>query len=476
VSKIRVLDHFPILGKIHKNLTIRVRLCIWFTLAVTLLLCIFAVIFYFALKPAMENQVAQRLLAEASQIAGEVESRSDGSVYMDDSFKNFESPYFSVYDLRGRVMERNHMLTWLDQLPSDFGATRVVNQDGSDWMVCDFPATEDGITVALVRTSEKLSAISEATGQALILVMLLLPLSCLLAIPTGLWIAQKALAPIDEITKTAAAITKGDLSMRVTGGHASDEVGHLADTFNDMLQTLEDAMERERQFTSDASHELRTPLAVILANAETGLEDDSSIISKNEALHNILIKGREATAMLSQLLLLARNGRLTALEIVPVHLDDMVEDIADTLAARAMEKGITFQLPEAAVGAAWDNASETNGDKPIVLADLQLLTRAVLNLAENAIKYGKENGHVTFNLRKEGMFWDLIVADDGPGIAPEHLTRIFDRFYQADPAHHTQGTGLGLAIVKQIATLHGGEVRVYSTVGKGSQFHLLIPS
>jgi signal transduction histidine kinase len=449
----------------RKRLTIRVRLGLWFTAAVAILLCCFALVFYFALKPAMQNQSAIRLLAEASQIAGEVESRENGTIYMEDSFKSFESPYFSVYDLDGRVIERNHMLTWLDQIPPESGGgTRIVEYNGDHWMVCDFPASEDGQNVAMVRTAEKLSAISEATGQALVLFLILLPSGCLLAIPAGLWIAKRALAPIKEITKTAAEIAKGDLSKRVTGGEVADEVGFLAATFNDMLLTVEDAMERERQFTQDASHELRTPLSVILANAETALAQDATLDEKDEALRNIIGKGREATAMLSQLLLLARNGRASALEMVPVHLRNMAEDIADTLEGKAGEKGITIHLP--------DSTSETNAQ---VMADLHLLTRAVLNLADNAIKYGKINGNIYFKLEKAGEYWDFIVEDDGVGIAPSNLGKLFDRFYQADEAHSTEGSGLGLAIVKQIASMHGGEIRVESTLGTGSRFHLLLP-
>jgi two-component system phosphate regulon sensor histidine kinase PhoR len=99
----------------------------------------------------------------------------------------------------------------------------------------------------------------------------------------------------------------------------------------------------------------------------------------------------------------------------------------------------------------------------------------VLNLADNAIKYGKENGNIYFKVNKADDFWDFLVEDDGIGIEPEHLARIFDRFYQADRAHSTQGAGLGLAIVKQIAELLGGKVQVYSQIGQGSQFHLLLP-
>jgi signal transduction histidine kinase len=448
-----------------RKLTIRVRLGLWFTLAVIILLCVFAAVFYFALKPALENQAAGRLLAEATQIAGEVESQPNGKIYMEDSFKSFESPYFSVYDLGGRVIERNHMLGWMDGQPLASGITRIVSHDGDDWMICDFPASEDDKTVAIVRTGEKLSEISEATGQSLLLFLILLPLSCILALPVGLWIAKRALRPIDEITKTASAITKGDLSKRVKGSEVADEVGNLAATFNDMLGTLEGAMERERQFTSDASHELRTPLSVILANAEAGLSQDASSLDKDEALRSIMIKGREATVMLSELLLLARTGRQSMAEFVPVHLVHMAEDIADTLEAKAGEKGIVFHLPK-----------EAYESDPIVLADLHLLTSAVLNLADNAIKYGKDNGNIYFQVNRAGDFWDFVVEDDGIGIESEQLVRIFDRFYQADRAHSTQGAGLGLAIVKRIAELLGGNVQVYSRIGQGSQFHLLLPA
>jgi signal transduction histidine kinase len=450
------------------------RLALWFTVAIVLLLCAFALVFFFALKPAMEAQTAQSNIAEATRIAGEVEyDPLTSGVMMEGTFKSCEEPYFSVYSLDGRVIERNHVFSWIDEVPIELDETRKVVHEGAEWSFYDMYANEDDMDVAVVRVAEKLDAVDAAMGQTLMLFAIMVPVACVAAVGVGLAIARRALRPVDEITRTARAIAAGDLSQRVEVPRTHDEVGRLATTFNSMIASTEAALGRERRFASDASHELRTPLAVILAAAEEGLEAKAEDGGGQRALETIRVQGEHMQGMLAQLLALARyDEQREAMEIREFNLASMLADIADTFEEPARERNVTLHI-----------------DCPAGLqarADIFLLTRALTNLVDNAIRYGRVGGHVWIEAGVErgvrgvgGKGGDLVcigVRDDGPGIAGEHLPHIFERFYRGDAAHSgSAGTGLGLAMVRHIAELHGGSVEARNAPGGDMVFYLKLP-
>jgi two-component system phosphate regulon sensor histidine kinase PhoR len=224
-------------------------------------------------------------------------------------------------------------------------------------------------------------------------------------------------------------------------------------------------LERVRQeFLSNVSHELRTPLTAIIAFVETledGALDDResnrrflSIIRKNaERMHNLIDDILELSAI---------EAGMVEVLIEPVHLHALVSDVLTALASRADARRVTL-----------------NNEVPvdaILFADARRLEQMLTNLADNAIKFNRENGSVT--IRHERAARDRItVTDTGDGISPEHSKRIFERFYRVDRARSREmgGTGLGLAIVKHLARAHGGEVSVQSTLGEGSTFVIELP-
>ena len=252
------------------------------------------------------------------------------------------------------------------------------------------------------------------------------------------------------------------MSGRVPENDSRVELGELSRTLNRMIASLEDAFQRERRFTSDASHELRTPVAVIGAYAEGLLADRTLSAESREKADIILTECRRMQRMIQQMLTLTRGqeGRYpVALECV--CLTDVLQGVNDTLKDAAAQKQMTLQV---------------TCESPVWLAaDQSLLTQLFLNLVENAIKYGKDGGHVTCKARQEGQHAIITVCDDGIGIAPENLEYIFDRFFRADSARNRSGSGLGLSIVQWIVQLHHGQIQVESTLGKGSCFIVTLP-
>lgn len=297
------------------------------------------------------------------------------------------------------------------------------------------------------------------------LMTIILPLLGVLSIAIGYMIAKKSFEPIEKIRRAAIEISESkDLSKRIHLGEGKDEVYQLAATFDDMFKRLEASFEAEKQFNSDVSHELRTPVSVILANCDYALDEERTYEEQREALETVQRQASKMKTMITQLLTFARLERgidKASLEII--DLSELVEMTCEEQVDRK-EKNIslTWQVEPGL----------------IVLADLSLMARLIINLINNAFQYGKENGHIKVELKKKGDHKvALRVSDDGIGIAREDQEKIWKRFYQVNDARtasEKHSMGLGLSMVEWIARYHGGEVSVESELQKGSTFTFIM--
>jgi two-component system OmpR family sensor kinase len=300
-----------------------------------------------------------------------------------------------------------------------------------------------------------------------------------IALAGGFWLADRAMRPVKTITSTVRQISETDLSQRLNLKQ-KDEIGQLADTFDDMLGRIQAGFERQQQFTADASHELRTPLTIVNLEAGRALEAPRTQSEYQRALKTIQSENSIMTGLVNNLLTLARldAGREVFHQEL-LDLSDVVLDVADRLTPLAKQ----------------NNLELTTGDLPEVstLGDRKALIQMLTNLTENAIKYSSQNKtgalhRVTIETGShpdQATGW-VRVTDSGPGIPQEHLTHLFDRFYRVDESRTRDenlvdddispvGSGLGLAIVDAIVRLHRGKIEVESELGKGSVFTVLFP-
>ena len=262
-----------------------------------------------------------------------------------------------------------------------------------------------------------------------------------------------------------------DLSRRVgvpeSDGKNRDEICQLAETFDQMLSQLEEAFQREKQFTSDVSHELRTPVSVILAQCGECLSDETFTEDQKNQIRLIERKAREMSGMIGQLLFLSRadQGR-QPLQKEELDLSELTQVITEEQQMVAEETDSEIEICR----------EITPGIRACV--DETLYIRLLENLLSNAVAYRKPEGKCRICVTLTASEQEIIcqVEDNGIGIRPEDQERIWERFYRADPSR-TEGnhSGLGLSMARWIAQAHGGEIRVESRFGEGSRFLVMLP-
>lgn len=263
--------------------------------------------------------------------------------------------------------------------------------------------------------------------------------------------------------ETSRVLAQGDLSERIPPTHTKDELGELTEALNGMLFSVEAAFSREKQFSSDASHELRTPVTVMRAYAETLLREPELTDEQRESLQTILTECSRMEKIINQLLTITRGQeKRYPVYIETIRLHDVMESVSETMEDQFREKNIRliFNLAEDIE----------------IQADQSLITQMLLNLVENAVKYGRTGGTITLSAIQGNEKTTITVKDDGIGIPNESLQYIFDRFYRVDASRDRNGTGLGLSIVQWIVITHHGTIDVQSKLGQGTEFIISIPT
>ena len=272
-----------------------------------------------------------------------------------------------------------------------------------------------------------------------------------------------ALRPLDRVTAETRAIGPAELGTRLTSPTGQAEVTDLADSVNRMLERVDRAHRALQAFTADASHELRTPLTHLRAQVQWAAAEGRSETETREALAAMERVLDQTAKLVEELLLIARGeNRQLALSLAPFDLTAVVDEVREITEAMAMDRELTVQAVPSPPRWALGDANRTR--------------HVLLNLGSNAVRYTPA-GTITFALQSDGDRVGVSVRDTGPGIAPEHVERIFDRFFRVDQSRSRDlgGSGLGLAIARLLAELQGGEITVASTLGEGSTFTLWLP-
>ena len=408
---------------------------------------------------------AQMHLRERVQESADEIELEDGEFEIDSDFYSLDNNvYLALYDTGGDFLY-GKVPPGLEQAPQfEDGKIQTVKSGTEQWYVYDVQYEMENGQEFYIRG---VVSVTETQKEFLIAVrfaVILLPLTVILTVLIGYRLIRRTLLPVRQMTETVQEIQKdGDLSRRigVSQDTGKDEFYQLAGTFDGMLESLEQAFLRERQFTSDVSHELRTPVSVILAQCEASLNRTDLSEEQRKEILLIRKKAGEMSQMISQLLLLSRadQGRqqLNKEEINISELTEIIVEEQKMLAQRRkievhtkIEPNITGYLDES------------------------FYIRMLDNLISNAVSYGKEGGNIKVTLHQIPSGVRGTVEDDGIGISRDDQVHIWERFYRVDASRTGKEdgshSGLGLSMAKWIAQAHGGNVRVESELGKGSCF------
>ncbi len=273
-------------------------------------------------------------------------------------------------------------------------------------------------------------------------------------------VTRRGLRPLAEMTRSLRRVAPERLHERVPPHEWPRELQPVAIAFDEMLDRLEDSFTRLSQFSADLAHELRTPLAHIRGEAEVALTRPRTPNEYQAVIESSVVECERLSGIIDNLLFLARADAAEG-SVRPEIFDARV----------AAEKIVAYYEALAEDGQV-HLAVEGEGE---IFADPLLFSRALSNLIENALRFTPEQGAITILIRADESATEIVVRDTGTGIGAEHLPRVFDRFYRADPSRASEGTGLGLALVKSIAELHGGTAELVSEVSRGTRVTLRFP-
>jgi two-component system OmpR family sensor kinase len=336
--------------------------------------------------------------------------------------------------------------------------------DGAPLLVLDRALSRGGKTIVIAHIAQRLDIIDRETRRAQTILIYAALVACLAVVVASLFIARSLVDPVVRLTGAMEEIGSEKLDRRLRWKRG-DEIGRLAATFDAMLDRLQDAFARERQFISDASHEFKTPLTVINANAQLIRRwGDSDPVVRAESFDAIVDESARLAAMVGGMLTLAKADSGDQIPKEPLALNPLVADVVAHARERAGRQGLELRADLDPAG-------------PYVLGDTPLIRQLISNLVDNAIKF-TPSGEVVVAVRHEPGVARITVSDTGIGIEPETADRLFDRFFRGDASHSRtiEGTGLGLAIVRSIARVHGGTVSAAPRPEGGSVFTVTLPA
>lgn len=449
-----------------KKVSIKLRITAWFALFTVLSVVACIAFLFFEGDRRLHTDSSKLLIKQANEALDETEFE-DGGFDIDNDVDQYENGIYTlIYDGDGSLIFGRAP----DGFPSDTaveeGKLCEITGTDTEWYVYETLGRVEGydrdVRVRTITSAANANAVFSVLSK---LSLIALPFFIAIAIIGGYLIACRAFRPVRQITETAEHISKsGDLRARINLADGHDELHALGATFDNMFDKLGEVFEKEKQFTSDVSHELRTPTAVIISQCEYALENAQTLDEARDALENISAQAQKMSSLISQLLLLTRsdNARETIKKEL-IDLSELAEIICDQQREQADLRNITVSAKI---------------EKDLILrGDETMLMRLLINLIENATKYGKEGGHTEVCLARDGDNITGYVKDDGIGISEENLSRIWDRFFQVDPARdpNSGGAGLGLPMVKWIVEAHGGKICAESELGKGSRFSFSLP-
>jgi two-component system, OmpR family, sensor kinase len=471
--------------------SVRIRLTLWYTAAMAAILILLASVTYFIIQRNVRDrgdvqavELADTFLSTVSAEIGE-STKPDSLDYGVESAiseHRFRDVVFAVFDPEGNLIgmsdwfpedrrhsewKRDALLAPLKSALASKKPYQSVHFAGRTYRlyVRPFSLEQQSATLIVVQSFFHQHEFLETLAGTFFIVI---PITLLIAGAGGYLLARSSLSPVVAMSEQARLIGAENLDKRLSVRHPDDELGHLAQSFNELLDRLSASFDRQKRFVADASHELRTPVAILCGETEVALaKTDRTEQEYREALRILADESKRLKHIVEDLFTLARaDAGQYPLSYSDFYLDELASECAKNMRTLAAAKQITL----------------TCGPTPesLISADEGLVRRMLLNLLDNAIKYTPAGGSVSLHIQDHDGVYDLRVTDSGPGIPADLHARIFERFFRVDKARSRKdqdggGAGLGLSIGSWIATAHNGKLELTSSGPEGSTFTAILP-
>jgi two-component system, OmpR family, heavy metal sensor histidine kinase CusS len=448
------------------------QLILLFTLAASLLLASGLGIFYWI---AVQHAFAEDNAILADRVGAlSADFKESGSDIFAEQLKASHAGEHPAYwirllDSRGRTYAEtpgmNRLLPAEIFSPGQASASTLrspkdYRRDGKLFSLVALQENSDGqdytIQVAQDRSSDE-----QLERNFAVLLVVVLSGSVLVSTLIAVTVTKRGLRPLGEMTQSLGRIGPTHLKERVAPAEWPRELQPLAIAFDEMLKRLDDFFTRLSQFSADLAHELRTPVANMLGEAQVALTRDRMPAEYRETIESTVAECERLSGIIDNLLFVAR-----------------VDAAREPIARGRFDARATVEKIAAFYQMVADDrhvAISCSGEGQIY-ADPALFERAVGNLVDNALRFTPENGSIQIAVAEHGANFEVAVSDNGWGIAPEHLPRVFDRFYRAESSRSSGGAGLGLALVKSIVDLHGGSAKIESEINRGTAVKLIFPN
>lgn len=451
--------------------SLKLRLTLWFAAVTLLVVALFAFVAFEVVEHRLASEIDRQLRIDFDVVEAQLDTDTIGNVrwlvrgaHGDEGFARL-SAWFEVWGEDKQLLLRHWPVQESDiksplppPLEPALRFATVELERGLHVRIMERPARirPRGVVVRVFRDE---SDMRRTLREIIEVFLLAAPIAAAMAALGGYVLARRSLLPLGAMAERAKNITSESLTQRLPVANPHDELGQLAAVFNDTLHRLETSFSELRRFTADASHELRTPLTALRAVGEEALREHD-----HPAVSSMLEEAQRLEELIESLLALARmEGGHVEINREPVAVHKVVVEVREMLKVLATDKEQQIEI--------------VGEPTPTACVDRMLLRQAVTNVLHNAIRYSPPRAlvRISFELTSETV--GIVVTDDGPGIAPDHLGRIFDRFYRVDKARSRSegGHGLGLAIAKSSVERQGGRIEVESTVGRGSTFRIHLP-
>lgn len=468
----------PWLQRLRRSFrTIRVQLTIWNTLVVFLAVVIALV--------AVRERLRHSLLSETDRVLND--EVKELMLAVERCYPNLDEIQVEIDQKAASHRERGWHIRWLDEdrrtiwvgPPENSPPSPLTEEIGAMegaiiWASPQYRAVErridlPGIPRYFLRVGTKTEFISNDVSR---LTEVLAPIGfalMLLAPLGGFLLADRAIAPVQQIIATTERLRPSQLEERLVIRGVGDELDQLAVKINHFLDEIAVHLRRKRDFVANAAHELRSPVTAIQSSVEVALERERTTAEYEDLLYLIADECRHLGQLVGQLLQLAEaQSEVLRVSFTPVPLDEIVQRTVEMFAPVAEERGVTLS---------------GQVTRPVLInGNRQQLRQLITNLVDNAVKFTPSGGRVdvSIDVLSSSKQAQLKVSDSGIGIPAEHLPRIFERFYQVDPARargaESRGNGLGLSICQAIVDQHRGTINVTSTPGAGTTFTMTFPA